>query len=104
MQPGRRPGPGMGFFHTLPSPPSSWPQTPRSLRRLGALASFLETCFLPHLPGHIKTAVLQPRASARKWKRRRHCALLRLSEHHSVRNRRRFRAEGDMASSHLHEA
>ena len=31
-------------------------------------------------------------------------ALLRLSEHHSVRNRRRFRAEGNMASSHLHEA
>ena len=56
MQPGWRPGPGMGFFHTLPSPPSSRPQTPRSLRQLGALASFLETCFLPHLPGHIKTA------------------------------------------------
>ena len=30
MQPGRRPGPGTGFFHTLPSPPSSGPQTPRS--------------------------------------------------------------------------
>lgn len=56
MQPAWRPGPGMGFFHTLPSPPSSRPQTPRSLRLLGALASFLETCFLPHLPGHIKTA------------------------------------------------